>query len=99
MTSNNVNKEAKNSICKPNEALISLLTNYSKEDVDFSFVNLEELLFQWLDTELADDSKQRQDFLYSFKILQELGTIIKGISPKKIKALHKQMQQFKTELA
>jgi hypothetical protein len=87
------------SICKPNEALISLLTNYEREQVLDAFTDLEELLFQWLDTEQADDTKQRQNFLYSFQILQELGTIIKGISPKKIKALHKQMQQFKTELA
>jgi hypothetical protein len=90
---------AKTPICKPSEALISLLTHYQKEDIDFAFTDLENIFKEWLETEVADNNAKRCSALYTMAILSELGTIIKGISPKKIKRLHKEMQQFKKELA
>lgn len=92
-------KKAKTPICKPSEALISLLTNYSKEDVDHSFKDVNTIFMEWLGTNHADNTEKRESIAYSIEILQELGTIIQGISPKKIKNLKTQMQSFKKELA
>tara|TARA_R110002126_G_scaffold39767_2_gene117632 strand:- start:46490 stop:46786 length:297 start_codon:yes stop_codon:yes gene_type:complete len=97
--SQTVENNAKTPICKQSEALISLLTNYSKEDVNYAFTENQKIFNEWLEGEYADNQEKRRSALYSVQILSELGTIIQGISPKKIKKLYKQMQSFKKEIA
>jgi hypothetical protein len=99
MSQTKENNNAKTPICKSNEALISLLTSYHKDDVDFAFTEMETVFKEWLETENADNTVKRCSALYSMQILSELGTIVKGISPKKIKKLHQQMLCYKKELA
>tara|TARA_R110002126_G_scaffold39767_3_gene117642 strand:- start:4103 stop:4399 length:297 start_codon:yes stop_codon:yes gene_type:complete len=96
---NNIENTKQTPICKHNEALISLLTNYAKEDVNFAFTEFETIFNEWLESEYADNTVKRCSALYSLAILKELGTIIQGISPKKIKKLYQQMQSTKNQMA
>lgn len=92
MTSNNTKK------CTPERALFSLLNNYSKEDVDYSFKDIRKTFMEWLGTYHADDTAKRESVAYSMEIFTELETIITAISKKKIKALKKELDFHKANL-
>ena len=77
--------------CSPERALFSLLTNYSKEDVDYSFKDIKKTFMEWLGTYHADDTAKRESVAYSMEIFAELETIVTAIPKKKIKALKKEL--------
>jgi hypothetical protein len=80
--------------CIGGNALISLLTSYSKEDIHASFGDMDQMFKDWLLTGQADDTQTRQTFIYSLQIIQELGAIVKAIPAKKVKKLHAEMQEL-----
>lgn len=85
------NKQSKK--CIANEALISLLTTYHKEEILDAFNEANIIFKDWLETEAADDSSRRQDALYAYAILEQLQVVVKGINVKKMKKLYTQIQQ------
>lgn len=89
MSSNN--ESTTNTTCSPERALFSLLTNYSKEDVAHSFIDINKMFMEWVGTYHADDTAKRESVAYSIEILQDLGAIVTAIPKKKIKALKKEL--------
>lgn len=79
--------------CIGGNALTSLLTSYSKEDIHASFGDMDQMFKDWLLCTHADDTKTRQTYIYSLQIIQELGEVVKAIPEKKVKALFAQLKE------
>lgn len=84
--------------CTPERALFSLLTSYSKEDVDYSFTDVKRMFMEWLGTNHADETSKRESVAYSMEIIEHLESIVTAIPKKKIKALQKELDFHKANL-
>uniref|UniRef100_UPI002301CCC2 hypothetical protein n=1 Tax=Tenacibaculum soleae TaxID=447689 RepID=UPI002301CCC2 len=58
-----------------------------------AFTDVDTMLKDWLHTENADQTKTRQQFLFSAQIIQELGLIVKAIPQSMIDGLVGEMEE------
>ena len=93
MSETKENKQHKK--CAPERALFSLLPNYSKEDIDLCFTDLERTFYEWLGTYHADERSKRESVAYSMEIFKKLEATIRAIPQSKIIKLKEELLSSK----
>lgn len=70
--------------CNLQQLAYKLIGGYEPEQIYQAFTDMDAMLKEWLSSENADDRRIRQDYLFSAQIINEIGSIVKGIPTKTI---------------
>jgi len=83
---------AKHPLCNQINDLIAILYKYEEEQVCHSFIDMQTMCTEWLQTNFADERVTRSDFIFSLQIILELGVVVKAIPQQQIRKMHQQMR-------